>query len=144
MTIKVFIDTNVLLDVLAERMPFYPDSMRVWTLAESGRIQAFVGAISFNNCYYIVRKPAGRPRAEKAIRLLRDIFEPIELTTQILNQAIDADFADFEDAIQFHSAVVARAECIITRDPDHFPRAPLAVLSPAEFLAAHSFEGSVQ
>lgn len=137
---KVFVDTNVLLDVLAARKAFYEDAMRVWTLAESGRIQAQVAAISFSNCYYIIRKYADRSNAEKALRLLRDVFTPVDLTAQVLNQAIDAGFADFEDAIQFHSAVHAQAECIITRNPDHFPRAPLSVLSPAEFLAAHSFE----
>jgi predicted nucleic acid-binding protein len=137
---KVLIDTNVLLDVLAERRGFYNDAMRIWTLAESGRITAHVAAISFSNCYYIVRKHAGRRSAEKAVGVLRDVFKPVDLTAQILNQAIDADFADFEDAIQFHSAVHARIESIITRNPDHFPRAPLSVLSPAEFLVAHSFE----
>ncbi|MBI2192676.1 MAG: PIN domain-containing protein [Planctomycetes bacterium] len=137
---KVFIDTNVLLDVLAERKDFYTDAMRVWTLAEAGRIDAHVSAISFSNCYYIVHKHAGRRSAEKALRLLRDVFKPAALTAQILNQAIDAGFADFEDAVQFHSAVHAQSECIITRNPDHFPRTPLSVLSPAEFLAVHSFE----
>jgi predicted nucleic acid-binding protein len=140
MTLKVLIDTNILLDVLAERKAFYNDAVRVWTLAESGRIDAHVAAISFNDCYYIVHKHAGRRSAEKAVRLLRDVFTPVDLTAQILHQAIDASFADFEDAIQFHSAVRAQAECIITRNPDHFPRAPLSALSPAEFLAAHPFE----
>jgi predicted nucleic acid-binding protein len=137
---QLFIDTNVLLDVLAERKAFYAESMRIWTLAESGRIDAHVAAISFSNCYYIVHKYEGRRSAEKAVRLLRDVFKPVDLTAQILNQAIDAGFADFEDAVQFHSAVHAQAECIITRNPGHFPRAPLPVLSPAEFLAAHSLE----
>lgn len=137
---KVFIDTNVLLDVLAERKLFYREAMRVWTLAESGRIDACVAAISFSNCYYIVHGHAGRRNAEKAIRILRDVFAPVDLTAQVLNQAIDSGFSDFEDAIQFHSAVHARAKCIITRNPDHFPRAPLSVLSPAEFLAAHPLE----
>ncbi|MBI4612564.1 MAG: PIN domain-containing protein [Planctomycetes bacterium] len=137
---KVFIDTNVLLDVLAERKAFYADAMRIWTLSESGRIGGHVSAISFSNCYYIVHRHAGRRSADKAVRLLRDVFEPVDLTAQILNQAIDAGFADFEDAIQFHSAVHAQAKCVITRNPDHFPRTPLSVLSPAEFLAAHSFE----
>lgn len=136
----MLLDTNVILDVPAERMPFYASAMRVWTLAESGRIDGHVAAISFSNCYCIVRKFGGRRNAEKAIRLMRDVFTPVDLTAQILHQAVDAGFADFEDAIQFHSAVHARAECIITRNPDHFPRAPISVLSPAEFLAAHSFE----
>lgn len=140
MSVRVFIDTNVLLDVLAERKAFYTEALRVWTLAESGRIDAHVAAISFSNCYYLVHKYAGRRNAEKAIRLLRDVFTPVDLTAQVLNQAIDAGFTDFEDAIQFHSAVHAQVECILTRNPDHFPRTPLSVLSPAEFLAAHSFE----
>ncbi|MBI2932746.1 MAG: hypothetical protein HYY16_13950 [Planctomycetes bacterium] len=103
-----------------------------------------MAAISFSNCYTIVHRYAGRRSAEKAIRLLRDVFTPIDLTAQLLNQAIDAGFQDFEDAIQYHSAVHARTECVITRNPDHFPRAPLSVFSPAEFLAAHSFRGSAQ
>ncbi|HLY74787.1 MAG TPA: PIN domain-containing protein [Planctomycetota bacterium] len=137
---KVFVDTNVLLDVLAERKPFYHEAERVWSLAELGRMDGYVSAISFNNCYCIIHKYAGRRSADKAIRMLRDVFSPIDLTAQVLNQAIDAGFSDFEDAIQFHSAVHAKVPCIITRNQDHFPRTPLSILSPAEFLAAHSFE----
>ena len=136
---RVFVDTNVLLDVLAERKPFYTDSVNIWTLAESGRLDASVAAISFTNCWYLVRRHAGRKSADKALQLLRDVFTPVDLTAQVLNQAIDAGFEDFEDAVQFHSAVQARARCVVTRNADHFPRSPLSVLSPAEFLAAHSF-----
>ncbi|MEK7474659.1 MAG: PIN domain-containing protein [Candidatus Coatesbacteria bacterium] len=140
MTTKALLDTNVLLDVLAERKSFYADAMRIWTLAESGKIEGHVAAISFTNCYYIVRRYGGRPAAEKAVRLLRDVFKPVDLTSQILTQAIDSGIADFEDAIQFHSAVHAQVPCIISRDPGHFPRAPVTVLSPAEFLAIHKFD----
>jgi predicted nucleic acid-binding protein len=135
----VFVDTNVLLDVLVRREPFCQDSVQVWNLVEAGRIEAFIAAISVSNCYYLVRKHVGKPQAEQAIRLLRDVFTPVDLTARILDQAIDAGFSDFEDALQFHSAVHARAECILTRNPDHFPRVPLSILSPAEFLAAHPF-----
>jgi predicted nucleic acid-binding protein len=135
---KVLVDTNVLLDVLAERKGFYPEAMRIWTMAESGRVDACVAAISFSSCYYIVRRYAGRPAAERAVRLLRDIFKPVDLTAQVLNQAIDSGFSDFEDAVQFHSAVHADVQCIITRNPGHFPRSPLTVMSPAEFLASQS------
>lgn len=102
---RVFVDANVLLDVLAERGEFYLESMRVWTLAESGQIDAMISAISFNNCYYIVRRHAGRRAAENAVRWLNGVFDSVDLTGKILNQAIDSGMADFEDAIQFHSAV---------------------------------------
>jgi predicted nucleic acid-binding protein len=135
--VKVFVDTNVLLDVLAERKPFYRDSMRIWTMAETGRLDALVSVMSYANCYYIVRRFAGRSNAERALRLMRDIFTPVDLTGRIMNQAMDAGFDDFEDAIQWHSALHARASCIITRNAGDFPHSPLPALSPAEFLAAH-------
>lgn len=138
---RVLVDTNVLLDVLAERRDFYTDAMRVWSLAESGRLEAFVAAISFSNCYYILHKHAGRRNAEKAMRILRDVFVPVDLTAQLLNQAIDAGFVDFEDAIQFYSALHAQSDALITRNPDHFPRSGMPILSPAELLATHRFQG---
>ncbi len=132
---KAFVDTNVLLDVLAKREPFYTDAARIWSLAERGRIEVQVSVISFNNIYYIVRRVAGRQDAEKAIRLMRNVFTPVPLNAQVLSQAIDAGFSDFEDAIQFHSAVFTDASFFITRDVGHFPTAAFPVLSPMEFLA---------
>lgn len=134
---RVCLDTNVLLDVLAEREPFWRSSARVWSLAESGLLDASISAISYNNCFYIVRKYAGQERAYEALRILRDVFRPVPLTEQVLNQAMDAGFPDFEDAIQYYSALHARSQVLITRNPDDFPRTALAVLSPTEFLAVH-------
>ena len=136
---RVFIDTNVLMDVLLQREPFWRDSFEVWTLVESGRVEACIAATSFSNCYYLVRKEMGKSQAEQTVRALRGVFVPVAMTEQILDRAIGAGFSDFEDAVQFHSAVHARAECILTRNPGHFPRSPLSILSPKEFLAAHPF-----
>lgn len=133
---RVFVDTNVLLDVLARRESFYSDAARIWSLAERGRIEALVSVISFNNIYYVVRRASNRKSADRSLRLLRGVFTPIPLSVQILNQAIDAGSDDFEDAIQFHSAIHAEADCLITRDADHFPTTDLPVLSPAAFLAS--------
>jgi predicted nucleic acid-binding protein len=134
----VFVDTNILLDVLSHRQPFYEASAEVWSLAERGEVHAHISAISFNNIYYVIRKLKNRKTAEKALRLLRDIFESVAPDRQILNQSIDADFDDFEDAVQFHSALRAKVTCLITRNPRHFPRSSLPVLTPVEFLATLS------
>ena len=133
---RVFVDTNVLLDVLAKREPFYSDAARIWTMAELAKIEALVSVISFNNIYYVVRRASNRKTAEKALQLMRNVFTPVPLSVQILSQAIDAGYNDFEDAIQFHSAVHADAECLITRDTDHFPGTDIPVLSPAGFLVS--------
>lgn len=135
MSAHVFLDTNVLLDVLARREPFCRAARQIWTLVESGELRGSVSAISFNNCYYIVRKYGARAAAEEALRLLRGVFEPVDLTAQVLDRAIDAGWNDFEDAIQVYSAVHAGATTLITRNPADFGAAAVSVLTPVEFLA---------
>jgi len=137
---KVFVDTNVLLDVLTKREPFYRDSVVIWTLAEQRRIHGLVSVISFTNLFYIVGKLRGHKTAQRTITMLRNTFTPVLCDDRILNQAIDAESADFEDAVQYFIAIRADASCIVSRNPDHFPRSELPVLSPAEFLAANSFK----
>ncbi len=131
----VLLDTNVLLDVLGRREPFWRQAARVWTLTETGRLRASISAISYNNVYYVVRKWAGRSDAETALRLLRDVFDTVDLTQQVLLQAMDAGLSDFEDAIQYFCALHAGADAIVTRNLSDFPRTGPGVLTPAELLA---------
>ena len=134
---RVFIDTNVLIDVIAERKPFYADSAAIWTLAEKGQITGLVSAISFTNIYYVVRRLEDAKKARRALQLLRDTFQAAACDQQIINQAIEAKLKDFEDAVQYVSTVRAGADCLVSRNPGHFPTAQdCPVLTPAEFLAA--------
>src|SRR5580700_10316907 len=119
---KVFVDTNVLLDVLAHREPFYADSAQLWTLTETGRISGHVSALSLPNLYYLLRRGKGDKGARKNLRLLRDIFNLVPLDAQIIHQAIDSDIGDFEDGIQFFSAQRAGAAILISRNAKDFPR----------------------
>jgi predicted nucleic acid-binding protein len=137
---RVFVDTNVLLDVIAKRVPFYPHSVVIWTLAEQRRIDGLVSVISFTNTFHIVERLKSRGAAQEAVRMIRDTFAPVHCDEQILNQAIDAGFDDFEDAIQYFSALRAKASCLVSRNPHHFVDAEIPVLTPAEFLAAYSFK----
>jgi predicted nucleic acid-binding protein len=134
--VTALIDTNVLLDVLARREPFYTAASRVWTLAERGSARALVSAISFNNVYYIVRKTSGKDQAALALRLMRDIFEVVAVDARIVDLAMeDPSVDDFEDAIQLHSAIQSHAPHLVTRNTSDFPTDRISVLSPDEFLA---------
>ncbi len=138
---NVFLDTNVLMDVLLQRRPFVDDSRKVWFLAERGKVRGLISALSYPNIYYIVRKVRGADAAMGMMTMLRDTFVPAPLDAQVLTQAMDAGFPDFEDAIQYFSALRADARCFVTRNADDFPPSDdLPVLSPAEFLATHSFK----
>lgn len=134
---KVFVDTNVLLDVLARREPFYADSAQVWTLAETGRVSCFVSTLSLPNLFYLLRRGAGQKAARRAMSVLRGIFSLVSLDAKIINQAIDSDMDDFEDAVQFFSALRADAAILITRNPRDFPGTDVAIQTPAEFLATY-------
>jgi predicted nucleic acid-binding protein len=134
---KAFLDTNVLVDVLARREPFYADSARVWTLAETRRIEGAISALSFPNVSYVVKRLEGREAAHNALVVLRDVFECVALDRSIVNQAVDSALADFEDAIQYFSAVRWGAECLVTRNPADFPSKDIPVMTPAEFLATY-------
>jgi predicted nucleic acid-binding protein len=136
MNAKMFVDTNVLIDVLARREPFYADSAQVWTLAEQGRVTGFISVISFNNIYYVVRRLRTRVVADRMMVLLRDTFTPVALDKQILDQAIDGGFKDREDAIQYFSAIRAGVDCLVSRDARAFPKADLPIMTPHELLTA--------
>lgn len=135
---KVFIDTNVVLDVLAKRAAFYDDSAAIWSLCEQGQITGFIAAVSVTNIYYITRKLSDHRTAMKATVQLRDIFTLATCDGQVMSQAIDARMPDFEDAVQYFCALHAGAEILVTRNPKHFPRSAIPVVTPKEFLATQS------
>ena len=138
---KVFFDTNILIDVLANRQPFYENSVALWTLSERRTITGLVSVLTFTNTFYIVRRLKDLKTARRALTLIRDAFIPVACDGEIINRAIASRFGDFEDAVQYLSATHIGADCLVSRNVSHFPgSSDCPVLTPAEFLAAHSFE----
>ena len=131
---KTLIDTNIILDVLTKRVPFYIDSAKVWTLVREGIIEGCISAISVNNLYYIVNKLEGQKAAKSFVDQLLEDFEIIALTKNILKQARTIPQKDFEDSMQYFSAINEGCECIVTRDKKDFPSIGIKIISPAELL----------
>lgn len=140
---NALVDTNVLLDVALNRHPHAITACGVWTLAEERRVQGSVSALSFNNVDYVVRKIAGRAKALGILGNMLALFDVVPLDRAILEQSVHSGMADFEDAIQYFSALRAQARYIVTRDPGHFPKGELEVVSPGEFLALVSAGGKI-
>ena len=134
MSDRSFFDTNVLLDHLLDRAPFADDATELWSMAERREIVGCISAVSFNFVYYIVRHEADERAARRAIKGLRDVVEVVEVDAQIINQAIDSDFPDFEDAIQHACALRAGATHLLTRDVPGFRRSEVPVIAPAAYL----------
>jgi predicted nucleic acid-binding protein len=136
----IFLDTNVLLDVLLARKPFLADAQRLWSLAEHRQFQAVVSSVSFLNIYYIVRRTTSRADADRALRGMRAVFQVAAVDREIIDQAIDARAIDFEDAVQHACAVRVGALCIVTRDEAHFAGLSIPAIAPDAFLAKLSLK----
>lgn len=104
-------------------------------MSERNEIKGCVSAISFNFVYYIVRQASNERTARKAIKSIRDIFEIIKVDVRIINQAIDSDFKDFEDAIQYACALSANSHVILTRNTADYKRSAIPVMSPDAYLS---------
>ena len=130
---KIFIDTNILLDVILYRADFYKQAAAIWADCESRKVQGYVSAISLNNMHYIMRKKVDSDIALEYVRLVLNVFSIVPLDESILRLAVDLPQKDFEDAIQTFSAVQIKADCIVTRDKSHFSNHYMPVISPVEY-----------
>ncbi|MEN8120995.1 MAG: PIN domain-containing protein [Bacteroidota bacterium] len=127
----IFLDTNVIIDFLADRSPFSEYAAILFQLAKENKIKIFISAISFNNTYYILRKVTSHKKALKLISEIEEYVGIQETNRNILRKAIKSDFNDFEDAIQYFSAVqLGKIDIITTRDLKDFKKSELPVLSP--------------
>jgi len=131
---KLFLDTNILLDVLLARPEFCDDSAVVWDLCERNQAQGFVSSISVSNAHYILSRRVGKDKALAGVKLALSLFEVVPADKALLIHATTFPRPDFEDVIQMLSAKQPGADYLITRDPQHFKTSPVPVLSPAEFV----------
>ncbi len=114
--IRIFIDTNIILDVLLEREPFFKGSGEIWRLVEEKEIAGFVSLNSLTDIFYISRKYIGSEKARSLVGKLLYVFDSVPLTKAIMKQALSLDIKDLEDAIQVVSAKKAFADYVISRD----------------------------
>lgn len=127
----LFLDTNVILDFLADRQPHSEHAAVLFDMAEKNLIQIHVSAISFNNLYYILRKATTHKKAIGLISLLNDLVSVVEMDQAVLDQALASEFKDFEDAIQHSCAMkVKKIDAIITRNQKDFKLSQISILSP--------------
>ncbi len=135
MSQRGLVDINILLDVLARREAHYAASAALWAAAETRTINGLVSATSIVTLYYLLHRAADHATALRGIRLVREIFHVIPVDGPLIDAALASPLRDFEDAVQYHSAVKAGAAIIVRRDMRHFKNSAIPVLSPAAFLS---------
>jgi predicted nucleic acid-binding protein len=139
---KIFLDTDVALDHLADRQPFSEYAHRLFALAETGEIALCLSALCFSNLYYILRKQKGRDEAIDLLRKLKQLVRVSAVAEAEIAFALASSFKDFEDATQYFAAKAdAGVSAIITRNKLDYARSELPVLSPDEYLAIRERKG---
>ena len=132
---KLFIDTNIVIDLLAKREPFYAQAATLFSMADRGKIKLFVSALSFANTNYILLREMKAETARLILRKLKLLVEVTDLNEKILELALnDSDFKDFEDAIQYYSSIENDIDVIITRNLKDFKRSKIPVLTADQCL----------
>lgn len=131
---RIFADTNVVIDLLEKREPFYKDAVRLFTMAFNGELEIFVSGSTFTTASYLLRK-----HSPDEIKTLLNNFRQLARVSPIGESTIDtsltSDFDDFEDGAQHYSAVSVAAEVIVTRnEKDFINHTQLPVMSPSVFL----------
>ncbi len=135
----VLIDTNVILDVLLKRLPYYEKSLLVWELSLKHQIKGVLAAHGITNLWYILRKDYSGAERRELLSSILEVFEISPLTKDKLVSAINrSDFKDFEDCLQDECAIYAKADCIVTRNVKDFVNAKTPVLTPEEFVKKYS------
>ena len=131
---KVFIDTDIILDVALAREPFFSASKIILAMAENNIIIGNISSNCIANIYYILRKSGGNSKARKFIVNIVKYITVITIDHQNVLDALKSQFSDFEDALQHSSAVGNQCEYIITRNIEDYKNAKIKVLLPEEFI----------
>ena len=132
---KVFYDTNVILDVLLNRVEFLSDSMAALKLSELGIVKGYISVVSITDIFYLMKKNLkDSTLALKKMEVLFDIVHIAKADRKVAVQALNAHWKDFEDAVQYSVAKGLRAKYIVTRNTKDFENSEITVVTPAEFV----------
>ena len=131
---KIWIDTNIILDVLCNRKGFVEDSSKIWKMCETNRIEGYISALSVPNIVYILRKELDPEKTMEIIQKLTLIFDVVDLKASDLKNAAAMLTSDYEDAIQMCQAARIHADHIVTRNIRDFKESSVQALTPAELL----------
>jgi predicted nucleic acid-binding protein len=119
---KILIDTNVALDILLQRQPWYTNAALVFSFAQRNYIESYISASAITDIFYVTRKDLGKNGARAAMKILLQVFRPATVTDSHIYQALEAEWDDFEDSVQFIVGEGLSVDYIVTRNTqDFFP-----------------------
>ncbi len=132
---KLFVDANVALDVLARREPWFGDSACLLAHIEQGGATGHIAAHTLTTLHYLLARHLGQQKTAAVLIDLTTLLRVEPVDHQVLQQALALGWRDFEDAVQAVTAAQCQADYLVTRNPRDFRQSLIPVITPSEFLA---------
>jgi predicted nucleic acid-binding protein len=141
---KIFIDSDVLLDVIFKREPFFIHSHKILSLIEQNIFQGYTSSLIIANCYYIISSNSNAKIAHKSVNKLRALLTVLPLTDKEIHESLNSNFKDFEDGVEYFIAINNGIRTIITRNISDYKKVDINIFSPNNFLNLQKIKNKIE
>jgi predicted nucleic acid-binding protein len=132
---NIFVDTNIVIDLLAKREPFHKDAQDLFTLSDKKEVQLFISSLTFANAYYSIVRHHKEVEAKKYLSKFKVLVTILSLEDKAIELALASDFKDFEDGLQYFVALDNEADVIITRNKKDYRNSKIPVMTAGEYMS---------
>ena len=134
---KIFVDTDIVLDLLSNREPFYIHSAKLFSAADKNEIKIHVSSLAFTNLNYILSKQYSTDQAKKRLLKFKTLVTVLAVNDKIIDLALSSDFKDFEDAVQYFTAIENNIKVLLTRNLKDYKLSEIPTMTAEHFLKIH-------
>ena len=131
---KVFIDSDIILDLVAQRNSFYDNAAKIFTLAYEKKVELYTTIVVFANVFYVLRKIRGNEESKRQLKNLRLLVHILPVNENITDMALNSTFSDFEDALQYFAAKEHNILAILTRNTRDYKVKDILIQTSEEFV----------
>ena len=131
---RILVDTNIVLDLLAKRTEFFREAQELFTLSDKNEVKLYISSLTFVNTYYILSQKFKIENVRKVLRKFKVLVEVLPVDDKIIELSLESDFKDFEDAIQYYTAIENEINIIVTRNLKDFKTAKIPVLTAKDYI----------
>jgi predicted nucleic acid-binding protein len=130
----IFVDTDIVLDLLGNREPFYVHAAELFSQADKGKLQLFVSSLSFANLNYLLSRQYSAEQARMKLLKFKTLVTTLSVTDKIVELALSSEFRDFEDGLQYYTASENGIKILLTRNLKDFRTAEIIVMTAEQYL----------
>jgi predicted nucleic acid-binding protein len=131
---KLFVDTNIVIDLLQKREEFYKEAQELFTLSDKKKVTLCISSLTIANTYFLLSKHYNSNDARKILAKFKVLVVVLPMDDKIIELALTSDLKDFEDAIQLYTALENNADIIITRNKKDFKKQSIPILTAKEYI----------